>query len=660
MTLAQTRFTSVDDAAQEIRRLIDGASEIGCLAHKDADADSLGSALAFAEALRDIGKSAHTIVPRPLPLLLRHLPDFDTIVEDPPALDLLFTFDCATVHRFGDRAGLVETVARVVNVDHHLSNDGFGDVNLVDPKASATGQVVYQLLRALGCPISPNTATNLYAALLTDTGGFRHENTTEAALRLGADLVGDGADPGWVALKSYKSRSVPQLRLEGLAIARLRSEFGGRLIWSEVTRAMLEEAGATMEESEGVIDQLQTVEPLKIALLFKEAGPAMTKVSVRSRDEVDALDLRALRRWRPPPGRRRGAPRTPGERAGAGARGGAGAARARRSVTASPPHLGPRRSDPAAAAAQPDPEEPEAPARRRPVCGVLPLDKQPGQTSFACVQEVRRILRERKVGHAGTLDPSAQGLLPILVGPATRLVDHLHQQLKRYRCTVRLGARSDTLDSEGRVSPGADAAGLDEAAVRVALQGFVGEITQVPPMHSAVRHEGAHLYELARRGEEVERSPRPALIVTADLVAFRPGRVAEADLEVECGKGTYMRVLAADLGDALGVGGYLSWLERTRYGALGIADAHTLAEVRALEDPTAALLPPEVVVGDLPAVFLGPPAATQVRRGQAVFLPRAAGGLVQGETRAHTASGELIALGEVTGNRFQPTKVLAK
>ncbi|MGO8685973.1 MAG: tRNA pseudouridine(55) synthase TruB [Candidatus Dormibacteria bacterium] len=302
---------------------------------------------------------------------------------------------------------------------------------------------------------------------------------------------------------------------------------------------------------------------------------------------------------------------------------------------------------------------PPAPARRGVLSAVLALNKQPGQTSFDCVRQVRRIYGERRVGHAGTLDPMARGLLPLCLGGATRLVDHFHRQTKRYSCTVRLGERSDTLDTEGVVTPGGDATGLDAERVRAALGQFVGEISQVPPMHSAVRHEGEHLYELARRGEEVERPPRIALIVSAELTDFRPGAVAEADLDVECGKGAFMRVLAADLGDALGVGGLLSWLERTRYGCLELADAHTVDELREMEDPTTALLPPEVAISFLPAVFLGPPAVTLVRNGQPVFLPRVEAGLPQGEVRAHAATGELVAVGELTGFRFRPTKVMS-
>ena len=187
-------------------------------------------------------------------------PGFETVeIGGAPLGDTVFTFDCATLGRFGERRAEVERASTVVNIDHHLSNTAFGTINLVDATASATGQVIYGLLRELGAPIGPAVATNLYAALFTDTGGFRHENTTEASLRLAAALVAAGADPGWVALKSYKSRSLAQVRLEGLAIAQMHSEMNGRLLWSEVTIAMLEQAGADMQDAEGIIDALQSI-----------------------------------------------------------------------------------------------------------------------------------------------------------------------------------------------------------------------------------------------------------------------------------------------------------------------------------------------------------------------------------------------------------------
>ena len=134
-------------------------------------------------------------------------------------------------------------------------------------------------------------ATNLYAALFTDTGGFRHENTTEESLRLAADLVAAGADPGWVALKSYKSRSLAQVRLEGLAVAQMHSEMNGRLLWSEVTIAMLEQTGADMQDAEGIIDALQSIATMQIAILFKQHTADRSKISVRTREPLDATDV---------------------------------------------------------------------------------------------------------------------------------------------------------------------------------------------------------------------------------------------------------------------------------------------------------------------------------------------------------------------------------
>ncbi len=291
--------------------------------------------------------------------------------------------------------------------------------------------------------------------------------------------------------------------------------------------------------------------------------------------------------------------------------------------------------------------------------GVLPLDKPAGITSFDAIRQVRRILGERRVGHAGTLDPTATGLLPICVGRSTRFVDYFHAQPKTYHCVVRLGERSDTCDTEGVVVTGADASALTADRVRSELTRFNGEIDQIPPMHSAVRHEGKHLYELARAGEEVVREPRRVTIYSADLVDFRPGAVAEAEIVVVSGKGAYMRVLAADLGDALGTGGLLGWLARTSYGTLGLSSAITLEQFEAMDEPWLALLPPEVAVAHLPLVNLGPAQVQQIRRGQSVWLPRSILPDVAGECRMHDPTGELIGIGELNGGLLRPTKVLA-
>ena len=290
---------------------------------------------------------------------------------------------------------------------------------------------------------------------------------------------------------------------------------------------------------------------------------------------------------------------------------------------------------------------------------MLPLDKPAGITSFDAIRQVRRILGERRVGHAGTLDPTATGLLPICVGRSTRFVDYFHAQPKTYHCVVRLGERSDTGDTEGVIVAGADASSVRADQVRAELARFKGEIEQIPPMHSAVRHEGRHLYELARAGEEVARKPRRVTIYSAELVDFRPGAPAEAEMVVVSGKGAYMRVLAADLGDALGTGGLLAWLSRTSYGSLGLAASITLDQLEAMDDPWLALLPPEVAVAHLPLVNLGPAQVLQVRRGQSVWLPRSVLPNIAGECRMHDPTGELLGIGELNGGLLRPTKVLA-
>jgi tRNA pseudouridine55 synthase len=291
--------------------------------------------------------------------------------------------------------------------------------------------------------------------------------------------------------------------------------------------------------------------------------------------------------------------------------------------------------------------------------GILPLDKPAGITSFDAVREVRRIYGERRVGHAGTLDPTATGLLPICVGRATRLVDYFHAQSKTYHCVVRLGERSDTFDTEGVITPGGDAGGLTAETVTAALQRFIGDIAQVPPMHSAVRHGGRHLYELAREGQEVARRPRTVSVHSVTLVSLRPGPVAEAEIVVTCGKGTYMRVLAADLGELLGTGGLLGWLVRTRYGTLELDAAVSLAALEQMAEPRDALLPLDVAVAQLPRLDVGPALEVQLRRGQPVWLTRGQTPAATGECRAHSPSGELVAIGELSGLLFRPTKVLA-
>jgi len=294
--------------------------------------------------------------------------------------------------------------------------------------------------------------------------------------------------------------------------------------------------------------------------------------------------------------------------------------------------------------------------------GVLNVLKPPGMTSHDVVDFVRRFVpRRTRVGHAGTLDPSAAGVLVICLGVATRLTQYLMEGDKEYRAEVALGVATDTLDAEGAVVAEGDASSLSEEEVRAASASLVGPQMMAPPMYSAARVGGERLYELARRGESAEPKPRPVTVHSADLVAFSPGARATALFDIRCSKGTYVRVLAAQLGERLGVGGHLSFLVRTAVGRHLLRDAVTLEEIAeaAEEGRLAALcLSPSAALAHLPEVQVSAAGARAFANGNAAPHQLAAAGLV----RVSDPEGRLVGIGEVLsrpdGSSLTPRKVI--
>ena len=252
--------------------------------------------------------------------------------------------------------------------------------------------------------------------------------------------------------------------------------------------------------------------------------------------------------------------------------------------------------------------------------GLVVIDKPSGMTSHDVVDAVRRRLGERRVGHAGTLDPEATGVLVVGVGRATRLLDLARAEPKSYRAGARFGVTTSTQDAWGEVVARRPAA-LTRADVAAALGRFEGRIQQVPPMVSAVKVGGERLYRKARRGEEVERAARDVVVHRLELVDFRPGQEPEADLVVECSAGTYVRTLIHDLGEALGCGAHMTSLRRTAVGPLGERDAIAL---EALDE--ARLRPLIDAVRSLPRVAVDPSGARLVADGRPLALDRVGGG----------------------------------
>ena len=290
--------------------------------------------------------------------------------------------------------------------------------------------------------------------------------------------------------------------------------------------------------------------------------------------------------------------------------------------------------------------------------GVLNVDKPAGDTSFSVVNRLRRLTGAHKVGHAGTLDPLATGVLPILFESATRLAEFALQLEKTYVADVHFGFESATDDSESEAQPVADPAFLTAGVVGEALATFVGRIQQQPPAYSAVKVDGTRSYRLARSGETTRPPARAVEVYSAALLDFTPGARAVARIEVRCSSGTYLRSIARDLGQKLAVGAYLGRLVRTAYGPLTLDRAAKLSELTTPDLVKGCLLPAEVILPVMERVRLSVEQEAQVRQGRPVrVLPEPAPGPV----RAHDAVGNLVALGHTDPLRrtFVPEKVLS-
>ncbi len=288
------------------------------------------------------------------------------------------------------------------------------------------------------------------------------------------------------------------------------------------------------------------------------------------------------------------------------------------------------------------------------VFGLLNLNKPSGPTSHDLVAAVRRGTRVKKVGHAGTLDPLATGVLVLCLGPATRLSEYVMRSRKVYRARVHFGVATDTYDAQGEVVARSDAL-PSRATVEAALAGFRGELMQVPPMYSAIKRGGRKLYELARAGEQVERPPRPVTVYRLELVDWQPPL---ATLEVECSPGTYIRSLAHDLGQALGCGAHLAALERRASGHFRVEDAVPWGEFRAAMEAGTwreHLLPPDLALAEAPAVHLNAEQAARVLHGNTVAA-EGSGVLA----RAYDPQGRFIAVLERRGDVWKPQKVFAR
>ncbi|MFL5338824.1 MAG: tRNA pseudouridine(55) synthase TruB [Gemmataceae bacterium] len=279
--------------------------------------------------------------------------------------------------------------------------------------------------------------------------------------------------------------------------------------------------------------------------------------------------------------------------------------------------------------------------------GLLVLDKPGGMTSRDALNRVqRRFPRGTRIGHTGTLDPLATGVLVVCVGQATRLAEYVQSMRKTYRSTFLLGARSDTDDADGTVTPVEGPREISRAEIETSLAAFVGEIEQTPPAYSAAKVTGQRAYDLARRGEDVDLKPRRVLIYGIDILACSWPTL---EVEVRCGKGTYIRSIARDLGDRLGCGGYVQVLRRMRVGPFSVDDAV------GLDSESPPLRPVAEALAELPHVVVSADEAVRLRQGQTIPHDGS------GEVAVFDADNGLVAIANAdeTGKRLRPVKTFS-
>ena len=280
--------------------------------------------------------------------------------------------------------------------------------------------------------------------------------------------------------------------------------------------------------------------------------------------------------------------------------------------------------------------------------GILIIKKERGMTSHDVVAEVRKILHTREVGHTGTLDPDATGVLPVCVGRATKLAQFFLSSDKEYEATLVLGIRTDTQDSTGDIVSEVKNLDIGGKEVQEVFSKLTGEIQQIPPMVSAVRYKGRRLYELARKGEEVERAPRKVRIFELEIISCQPPLIR---FRVVCSKGTYIRTLCADIGDMLGCGAHQAELIRLRSGLFRLSDSVTLKELRELPNPGERIIPPDAALSHFPSVEVRDWFGEIMKKNALISSVNVTGmpeGLKAGEfVRVSNSRGELLAVGVV-------------
>jgi len=279
---------------RQIAEIIQKGRAFLVTSHVRLDGDAVGSELALYEALKSLGKEAVVYNQDRTPQMYAFLPDAGVIVNRLGPLDgfdAVFVLDCSEIERMGEEAPRIAGIRRIVNIDHHISNDRYGHLTLTDPEASSTGEMIFRLIDGMGIELTRDMAVNLYTAILTDTGAFRYSNTGPKTFAVAGRLLEKGADPAWIAQMVYETFPAVKIRLLGRALSTLEFDWQGRIAAVTVSKKMLEDAGAQWEHTEGFVEFPRSIEGVQVAAFFSEISEGLYKVSLRSKGRFSVEEV---------------------------------------------------------------------------------------------------------------------------------------------------------------------------------------------------------------------------------------------------------------------------------------------------------------------------------------------------------------------------------
>lgn len=578
--------------------LVEG-DEFAIFPHVDPDGDALGASVALALALSSIDKNVKILIDEAEDggldikeelLFIDGKKQFFTVDSSFVAENTYgIMMDCGEISRISGRSNRDEVFKKCNKtfcLDHHASSTPLADFNVIIPETAATCQLVWQLFKALqkyGLIVDKAMAEAVYVGILTDTGGFRYSNTSAETHIIASEIFSLGADHYAISKQVFESNPLRSMKLKFAAMGVADFSCGNRVAITYVDSKMLKSAGATLKDSDGIVEELRNIDSVEVACLCKEQADGSVKVSMRSKTSIDVSKIGM-------------------KFSGGGHKRAAGCTIHK----------------PIAEAVKMMKSELKA-AVEAECSGIININKSPNMTSHDVVAIIRKKLGIKKVGHTGTLDPMATGVLPVAIGNATRFIEYLDKDAKTYVAGVKLGIMTDTLDVWGESvhdSRYINKIDFDTELIIKTIQKFKGVIEQEPPMYSAIKVDGKKLYEYARKEEEVEIPKRKIKIFDIEYIDkgnkkyleeltgirteltgiaddpssmiagtknIRPDDESDFYIRVECSRGTYVRSLIRDIGRELGTDAVMSYLVRTKSGEFSIRDASNIDEIKELD-----------------------------------------------------------------------------